>query len=105
MDYDLPGSSVHGDSPGTNIGVGNHFLLQGIFTTQESNPGLLPCRRTLYHLSHQGSPGEWKRLNSQIGLCDKDRGISILLPTDKVRMYAGSQVVGSPKLDEFFWFL
>ena len=33
-----------------------HFLLQGIFPTQESNPGLLHCRQTLYRLSHQGSP-------------------------------------------------
>ena len=34
MDYSLPGSSVHGDSPGENIGVGCHALLQGIFLTQ-----------------------------------------------------------------------
>ena len=33
----LPGSSVHGDSPGKNSGVGCHALLQGIFLTQESN--------------------------------------------------------------------
>ena len=33
-----------------------HFLLQGIFPTQESNPGLPHWRQTLYHLSHQGSP-------------------------------------------------
>ena len=31
------------DSPGKNTGVGFHFLLQGIFPTQESNPGLLHC--------------------------------------------------------------
>ena len=29
------------DSPGKNTGVGCHFLLQGIFLTQGSNPGLL----------------------------------------------------------------
>ena len=29
------------DFPGKNTGVGCHFLLQGIFPTQESNPGLL----------------------------------------------------------------
>ena len=38
------------------MGVDCHFLLQGIFPTQESNPGLLHCRQMLYHLSHQGSP-------------------------------------------------
>ena len=40
MDCSPPGSSVHGDSPGKNTGVGCHALLQGIFSTQESNPGL-----------------------------------------------------------------
>ena len=35
---------------------GLDFLLQGIFLTQESNPGLPHFRQTLYHLSHQGSP-------------------------------------------------
>ena len=46
------------DSPGKNTGVGCHFLLQGIFPTQRSNPGLPHCRWTPYHLSHQGSPGK-----------------------------------------------
>ena len=38
-----------------NAGLGCHFLLQWIFLTQGSNPGLLHCRQTLYHLSQQGS--------------------------------------------------
>ena len=54
MDCSRPGSSVRGDSPGKNTGVGSHALLQGIFSTQGSNPGLLHCRRIPYHLSHQG---------------------------------------------------
>ena len=33
MDYGPLGSSVHGDPPGKKIGVGCHFLLQGIFLT------------------------------------------------------------------------
>ena len=53
MDCSPPGSSVHGDSPGKNTEVGCHALLQGIFPTQGSNPGLPHCRWTLYHLSHQ----------------------------------------------------
>ena len=59
--YSWPGSSVHGDSPGKNTGVGCRALLQGIFPTQGLNPGLPHCRRILYHLSHQGSPRilEW----------------------------------------------
>ena len=44
------------DPPGKNTGVSCHFLLQRIFPTQGSNPGLLHCRQSLYHLSHQGSP-------------------------------------------------
>ena len=43
-------------SPGKNTAVGCHFLLQGVFPTQGSNPGLPHCRQILYHLSHQGSP-------------------------------------------------
>ena len=38
------------DYPGKNTGVGCHFLLQGIFLTQGSDPCLLP-----YHLSPLGS--------------------------------------------------
>ena len=44
-----------GDFPGKNTGVDSHFLLQGIFLTQELNPGLLYYRQILSHLSHQGS--------------------------------------------------
>jgi len=56
MDCSLPGSSVHGDSPGKNTGVGCHALLPRFFPTQGSNHCLLHCRQILYHLSHQGSP-------------------------------------------------
>ena len=61
MDCSPPGSSVHGDSPGKNTGMGCHALLQGIFPTQGSNPGLPHCRWILYQLSHKGSPRilEW----------------------------------------------
>ena len=44
--------SAHGIFKST--GVGCYFLLQGIFLTQGSNPGLLYCRQMLYLLSHQG---------------------------------------------------
>ena len=43
------------DFPGKDTGVGCHFLLQGIFLTQELNPGLLHCRQMLSHLSPQGT--------------------------------------------------
>ena len=44
------------DFQGKSTGVGCHFLLQGIFPTQGSNPGLSHCTQMVYHLSHQGSP-------------------------------------------------
>ena len=49
------------NSPGQNTGVRSHSLLQGIFPTQGSNPGLPPCRQILYQLSYWGSPRilEW----------------------------------------------
>ena len=61
MNCNLPGSSVHGGSSGKNTRVGCHALLQGIFPTQGSNPGLPHCRYILYCPSHQGSPRilEW----------------------------------------------
>ena len=50
MDCSPPASSVHGDSPGKNTGVGCHVLLQGIFPTQGLNPGLsCICMQILYH--------------------------------------------------------
>ena len=51
------------DFPRKSTEVGCHLLLQGIFPTQGSNPGLLHCRQTLYCLSHQGSPsGDFNKL-------------------------------------------
>ena len=44
------------NSPGQNTGVGSLLLLQGIFPTQGSKPGLLHCRWILYQLSHKGYP-------------------------------------------------
>ena len=44
------------NSPGQNTRVSSLSFLQGIFLTQESNQGLLHCRRILYQLSYEGSP-------------------------------------------------
>ena len=72
VECSLPGSSVNEDSPGKNTGVGCHALLQGIFPTQGSNPGLPHHRQILYHLSHQGSPRilEWVTYHSSGYLSD-----------------------------------
>ena len=71
MDCSPPGSSVHGDSPDKNTGVGRYALLQGIFPTQGSNPSLPNCRWILYCLSHQGSPKilEWVAYPFSRGSC------------------------------------
>ena len=45
------------NSPGQNTEVGSLSLLQGIFPTQGSNPGLLHCRRILYQLSPKKPSG------------------------------------------------
>ena len=44
------------NSPDQNTEVGSHTLLQGIFPTQGSNPGLLHCRQIIYCLNYQGNP-------------------------------------------------
>ena len=47
------------NSLGQNTGVGSCFLLQGIFPTQGSNPGLPHCRQILYQLSHKWILYHW----------------------------------------------
>ena len=63
VSYSLPPHGLYRpwNSPDQNTGVGNLSLLQGIFPTQGSNPGLLHYRQILYQLSHKGSPRiqEW----------------------------------------------
>ena len=53
MDCSLPGFSVHGILQARNTGVGCHFLLQGIFPTQGSDPLLLHWQVDSLPLSHQ----------------------------------------------------
>ena len=74
LDCSPPDSSVHGDSPDRNTGEGCHALLQGIFPTQGSNPGLTHCRWILYRLSHQGNPRKSKIQADQLNRLDVLRG-------------------------------
>ena len=59
MSNSLPSHGLYSpwNSPGQNTGVGSFSLLQGIFPTQGSNPGLPHCRQILYQLSHQVGEG------------------------------------------------
>ena len=70
IDCSPPGSPVCGDSAGKNTRVGCHSFLQGIFPTQEWNPGPGHCRWILYRLSLQESPfiylGYSKRQNDAL---------------------------------------
>ena len=45
---------------GQNTGVGSLSLLQGVFPTQELNPGLPHCRWIPYQVSYKGSPSWFK---------------------------------------------
>ena len=51
MDCSPPGSSVLGDSPGKNIGVSCHFLLQGISWPRDWLQVSCISRRLLYHFA------------------------------------------------------
>ena len=63
MDY-----KVHGILQARITGVSSLSLLQGIFPTQGSNPGLPHCRRILYQLSHKPPKSEPFKNLSQTGL-------------------------------------
>ena len=56
------------NSPGQNIGMCSLSLLQGVFPTQGSNPGLSHIRRILYQLGYKRSPAA-KSLQSCLTLC------------------------------------
>ena len=69
---------------GQNNGVGSLSLLQGIFPTQGSNPGLPHHRQILYQLSHNGSPKEG---SSNCRIWDIDR---VVLQGQKGESYWGT---------------
>ena len=76
------------NSPGQDTGVGSLSLLQGIFPTQESNPGLSHCRWILYQLSHEGSPKilKWVAVQNSVRKGMK-LGIHLWEPEPQVRVW------------------
>ena len=82
MNWGPPGSPVHGDSPSKNTGVSCCALLQGIFPTQGSNPGLFTIWATredqmrLYKFFVNSKPSlfliHWSPL-SLIGCCTQSK--------------------------------
>ena len=89
------------NSLGQNTGVGSLSLRQGIFLTQESNPGLPYCRLILYQLNHNGSPRilEWVAYpfpsESNHGLLHCRRILYQLRyqgsPSERLRVYKSAQ--------------
>ena len=69
--------------PRQNTGVGSLSLLQEIFPTQGSNPGLPHCRRILYQLSHKGNPCALEKAN----FVEQDIMALTLRKILKIRLY------------------
>ena len=74
MDCNLPGASVHGDSPGKNPGVGWHFLLQGILPTHGWNSGLPHCRQIIVWATREAPEPQGKPSNITI-ILQRKRGL------------------------------
>ena len=83
------------NSPDQNTGGDSLFLLQGIFPTQGSNPGLPNCKQILYQLSHKGSPRilEWVAYSFPSG----SSGLGIELGSPELQVdYLPSELSGKP---------
>ena len=85
------------NSPGQNTRVGSLSLLQGIFPTQGSNPGLPHYNHILYQLSHKGSPLKTLRqviysVEGRYDLCYQSLSINLIrirgLPLSEFGEYA-----------------
>ena len=87
------------NSPRQNTGVGSLSLLQGIFPTQGSNPGLPHCRRILYQLSYKGSPRilEWVAYPSSRGYLP-DPGIELWSPALQADSFTNWAIREAPKV-------
>ena len=80
------------NSPGQNAGVGSHSLLQEIFPTQGSNPGLLHCRQILFQLSHRGSPYKLGSLQQNTILSQFSHSFLIVLEGESESADQGSHL-------------
>ena len=100
MDCGPPGSSVHGDSPGKNTGMGCHAFL--LFPIQGSNLGLPPCRWILYHLRKPWWRTRWKRQMKLFALHRKEKRPESLGNLAKVmQLENGSE--SEPRSVPFHW--
>ena len=81
MDY-----TAHGILQARILEWGRLFLLQGIFPTQGSNPGLPNCRRILYQLSPKGRPSVLNQRGKTIKLFHLQTDIFMILKTNERRL-------------------
>ena len=72
------------DSPSKNTGVDCHFLLQGIFLIQGSNPSLLHCWQIFYHLSYRE---DLKQQQHYHGSCCQNNSGSIRMQARKMDLF------------------
>ena len=89
MDCSTPGSSVYGNFPGKNTEEGCHFLLQGIFLAQGSNPCLLHWQADSLPQHHLGSPKTTITVSvcpPPFSYCLKSKKKSFLSPKDSKNM-------------------
>ena len=99
------------NSPGKNTGVACHALLQEIFPTRGSNPGLLNCRQILYQLRHQekvflaSTATAAKSLQSCPTLCDPIDGSPRRSAVSIVSISICHEVKGPDAMIFVFWML
>ena len=86
------------NSPGQNIGMGSLSLLQGIFPTRGSNPGLPHCRHILYQLSHKGNPSQTQSHILLLHLCGLSK-ISKSTETENRLVIASNWGKGGKRID------
>ena len=108
MDCSPPGTSILGDSPGKNTGVGCHALFQGIFPSQGLNPGFSHCKQILYQLSYQESPFHLQfssvqllsrvRLFATLGITERQASLSITNSWSSLRLMSVESVMQSNHL-------
>ena len=79
--------------------MGCHFLLHGIFPTEGLNLGLLHCRQTLYHLSHQGSAVSNKRQGESPPNPHPGEQLSCLLKTQEICSFQRHSAAHLPQAD------
>ena len=90
------------NSLGQNTGVGNLSILQGIFPTHRSNPGLPHYKQILYQLSYQGSPCVW--ITANCGKFLKSWKYQTTLTCLLRNLYAGQEVTVRTRHGTTDWF-